>query len=90
MTTRLTYGGLSAGPMPAADREWVERETRARCGKLTMRDIWPTEKQMAESAALAIDLYETAVSYGVVKSTTESVISFIDCAIDAIRGRDRQ
>lgn len=83
------FGGLSAGPMPTADREWVEAETRRRSM------IWPpnvpasTDAQIAESAALAVDMYELAQSYGITRGVVDGVTSLIDSAIDAIRVRDR-
>lgn len=88
------FGGLSAGPMPAVDREWIEQETRRRClARLTLADRvedgTTTDSQIAESAALAVDLYETAASYGISKAAADAVTSFIDVAIDAIRARDR-
>jgi hypothetical protein len=76
--------------MPTADREWVEQETRKRSM------IWPpnvpasTEKQIEESAALAVDLYEVAASYGMDRDQVHGVTSFIDAAIDGIRARDRR
>jgi len=75
--------------MPAADREWVEAETRKR-SQLGPEWGWqPTEAQIAESAALAVDLYETAAGYGINKAGVDAVTSVIDSAIDMIRARDR-
>jgi hypothetical protein len=87
---RRSFGGMAGGPMPAADRAWIEQETRRRSM------IWPpnvqasTEAQILEAAALAIDLYETAASYGIARGTADGVTSFIDSAIDVIRARDRR
>jgi len=80
---------MATGPMPEAERTWVQQETRRRSM------IWPpnipasTEAQIAESTALAIELYETAAAYRVTRGAADGVTSFIDAAIDVIRARDR-
>lgn len=87
------FGGLSAGPMPAADRAWIARETRTRCGQRSAM-AGPvhalTERQIGAATALAVDLYETAEAYGIDRGTADGVTSFIDAAIDGIRARDRR
>lgn len=87
MTRR--FGGMSAGPMPDADRAWVEQETRRRSTEWPPNVPDSTEEQMQEATALAIDLYETAASYGLTRDLVHGVTSFIDAAIDGIRARDR-
>jgi hypothetical protein len=73
--------------MPAADREWLEQQTRARCAE---RVTTPTEEQIREAAALVADLYEVAAAYGVDVGLVDGVTSFIDIGVDAIRARDHR
>jgi hypothetical protein len=73
--------------MLAADREWIRSETSRRC--FVYATLMPAD-QVDAAAALAIDLYETAASYGIDRDAANGVTSFIDAAIDGIRARDRR
>jgi hypothetical protein len=83
---------IFGGRLSTDDQLWIERETRTRCGRRTMRgptSEWPTEHQIDRAAALAIDLYATAGGHDISREQVNAVTSFIDAAIDAIRAKDR-